>query len=79
MKVSTPASRSLAAIKAAATRKSPQYRASKSEKDSKEALAHWCKENGWRVVFFEGPTWRPAQWDRRRHYRAHQTKKSGSP
>ena len=59
MKVSTPGTRSEAAIKAWATRQSAQYRALKSEKRSKLALAAWCRENGWKVAFFEGPTGSP--------------------
>ena len=59
MKVSTPGSRSQAAIKAWATRQSAQYRAAQSEKKSKLALSSWCRDNGWKVVFFEGPTGAP--------------------
>lgn len=56
MDVSTPDSRSEAAIKAWATRRSARYRAVKSEKASKIALSEWCQENGWKVLFFEGAT-----------------------
>ncbi|MEX0805623.1 MAG: hypothetical protein WD688_20245 [Candidatus Binatia bacterium] len=59
MSVSTPDSRSEAAIKAWATRHSVRYRAAKSEKASKIALSEWCQENGWKVVFFEGATGSP--------------------
>lgn len=57
--VSTPDSRSEAAIKAWATRRSAPYRAAKSEKASKAALAEWCHESGWKVVFFESATGSP--------------------
>ena len=50
---------SAGAIKAWRTRRSPRYRAGCAEKASKLALADWCKGNGWRVVFFEGPTGAP--------------------
>ena len=56
MKVSTPGSRSQAAIKAWVTRQSAQHRAAKSEKGEQVALLTWCGDNGWKVVFFEGPT-----------------------
>jgi hypothetical protein len=59
VKVSTPGSRSQAAIKAWATRRRPWYRAAKSERESKAALSSWCRENGWKAVFFEGPTGAP--------------------
>jgi hypothetical protein len=59
MKVSTPGSRSQAAIRAWATRQSAQHRAAQSEKKSKLALSTWCHENGWKVAFFEGPTGAP--------------------
>lgn len=59
LSISTPGSRSEAAIKAWATRRSPRYRATKSEKASKVALSEWCRENGWKVVFFEGATGSP--------------------
>lgn len=52
-------SRSQAAIKAWATRRSAHYRAARSEKASKTALAAWCRENGWKAVFFEGLTGSP--------------------
>ena len=51
--------RSAAARRAWATRKSPRYRASRSERGSKEALASWAKANGWKAVFFEGKTGAP--------------------
>jgi hypothetical protein len=59
MRVSTPDSRSEAAIKAWATRLSASYRAAKSERASKIALSEWCQENGWKVVFFESATGSP--------------------
>jgi hypothetical protein len=58
MSVSTPDSRSEAAIKAWATRGSAPYRAVKSERASKIALSEWC-QNGWKVVFFESATGSP--------------------
>ena len=54
LSIRAPGSRSEAAIKAWATRRSPCYRATKSENTSKVALSEWCRENGWRVIFFEG-------------------------
>jgi hypothetical protein len=36
------------------TRKSPVYRAKKSEAAGKVALSIWAAENGWKIVFFEG-------------------------
>ena len=59
MKLSTPGSRSAAAIKAWATRQSAQYRGAQSEKKSKLALTTWCRDSGWKVAFFEGPTGAP--------------------
>jgi hypothetical protein len=59
MSVSTPDSRSEAAIKAWATRGSAPYRAAKSERASKIALSEWCQENRWKVVFFESATGSP--------------------
>jgi hypothetical protein len=59
MSVSTPDSRSEAAIKAWAIRGSASYRAAKSEKASKIALSEWCQKNGWKVVFFESATGYP--------------------
>ena len=53
------ASRSVAARKAWATRTSPRYRAARSERTSKRALAAWAAAHGWRVVFFEGSTGAP--------------------
>ena len=46
--------RSAAAKKAWLTRRSAKYRADKSERTSKEALAAWCRVHGWKVIFFEG-------------------------
>lgn len=57
--VRSPDARSEAAIKSWVTRRSPRYRAAKSEKSSKTALSEWCQENGWKVVFFEGPSGSP--------------------
>jgi len=51
--------RSAAARKAWQTRRSARYRASKSEKASKVALAAWCRANGWKVLFFEGASGAP--------------------
>ena len=51
--------RSAAARKAWQTRRSARYRASKSEKASKVALASWCRANGWKVLFFEGASGAP--------------------
>jgi hypothetical protein len=51
--------RSTAAKKAWATRKSAKYKADKSEKASKAALLIWCREHGWKVMFFEGSTGAP--------------------
>ncbi len=59
VKVTAPKSRSEAAIQAWVTRRKPQYRAARSERASKSALAEWCEENGWRVIFFEGKTGSP--------------------
>jgi len=53
------ARKSAGAIKAWQTRRSPRYRAAHTERASKIALADWCKANGWRVAFFEGPTGAP--------------------
>ncbi len=49
-------SRSASAVKAWATRRSPRYKARKTEAASKRALAAWCRANGWKVVVFEGDT-----------------------
>jgi hypothetical protein len=51
--------RSAGAKKAWATRRSARYRASKSERASKAALAAWCRANRWKVLFFEGDTGAP--------------------
>jgi hypothetical protein len=50
----SPEARSAAAKKAWATRQSAKYRASRSERASKDALLAWCRSHGWRVIFFEG-------------------------
>jgi hypothetical protein len=54
-----PDQRSAAARKAWETRRSAGYRARKSERTSKAALAAWCRANGWKVLFFEGGTGAP--------------------
>lgn len=51
--------RSAAAKKAWATRQSAKYRADRSERASKEALSAWCRQHGWKVIFFEGRTGAP--------------------
>lgn len=53
--------RRAAANKAARTRKqlSAFAKARAAEAASKEALRLYCKENGWRVAFFEGETGAP--------------------
>jgi hypothetical protein len=51
--------RSKAARKAWTTRRSPTYKASRSERESKKALASWCRANGWKVLFFEGESGAP--------------------
>lgn len=51
--------RSDAARAAWVTRRSPVYRARKSEASSKTALSIWAGRNGWKVVFFEGKSGRP--------------------
>jgi hypothetical protein len=51
--------RSVAARKAWATRRSARYKATRTEKASKTALAAWCRANGWKVLFFEGSTGAP--------------------
>lgn len=58
MKASLKA-RSAAAKKAWLTRRSAKYRADKTERGSKQALAAWCREHGWKVIFFEGQTGAP--------------------
>jgi len=55
----SPEARSAAAKKAWLTRQTAKYRANKSERSSKEALTSWCKEHGWKVIFFEGQTGAP--------------------
>jgi hypothetical protein len=47
------------AKKAWETRRSARYRASKSERASKSALAAWCRANSWKLLFFEGETGAP--------------------
>lgn len=47
------------AKKAWRTRRSPWYRAGRSERASKAALVQWCTEHGWKAVFFEGRTGAP--------------------
>jgi hypothetical protein len=59
MKVTTPNTRSAAALKAWATRRKPHYRARKTEATSKVALQEWCRDNNWKVVFFEGASGAP--------------------
>jgi len=51
--------RSEAAKKAWQTRHKPSYKASQKEKASERALAEWCTEHNWKVLFFEGPTGAP--------------------
>jgi hypothetical protein len=51
--------RSNAARKAWNTRKSPKYKADKTERASKDALSRWCESHGWKVIFFEGKTGAP--------------------
>jgi hypothetical protein len=51
--------RSKSAKKAWGTRQSAPYRASRSERASKQALSAWCVSHGWRVIFFEGRTGAP--------------------
>jgi len=55
----SPGSQREAAIRAWATRRSPQYRARRTEAKSKRALQVWCRANNWKVVFFEGRTGAP--------------------
>jgi hypothetical protein len=38
---------------------SAKYRADESERASKDALKSWCKETGWKVLFFEGASGAP--------------------
>jgi hypothetical protein len=59
MKVTSPKARSAAALKAWATRRKPHYRARQTEAASKVALQQWCRENNWRLVFFEGASGAP--------------------
>jgi hypothetical protein len=59
MKVSAPTARTAAALKAWATRRKPHYRARRTEAASKVALQQWCRDNNWKVVFFEGASGAP--------------------
>ena len=68
LKVRSPRSKSEAAIQAWITRRKLEKKAKSeeawvkahaSEKKSKRALKRWCKENRWKVLFFEGPTGAP--------------------
>ncbi|NJC95591.1 MAG: hypothetical protein C3F07_04555 [Anaerolineales bacterium] len=52
-------SRSQSAKKAWETRRKATYKATKSEKASKIALASWCQKNGWKIAFFEGKSGAP--------------------
>lgn len=54
-----PSPRSQAAKKAWETMRKPTYKAAKSERDSKQALASWCASNGWKINFFEGKSGAP--------------------
>ena len=54
IKVSTPGLRTEAVTKAWVTGRGAPWRASKSERASKKALTDWCKDNGWKIVFFDG-------------------------
>jgi len=51
--------RNEATKKAWVTRRSPTYKASKTERESKKALASWCKASGWKILFFEGKSGAP--------------------
>ena len=59
MRVIADSARSTGALKAWATRRKPQYRARKTEAASKLALQEWCRDNNWKVVFFEGASGSP--------------------
>lgn len=59
MKVASHSIRHVAALKAWETRRTPQSRARQSEARSKTALKRWCRQNNWKVVFFEGATGAP--------------------
>lgn len=59
MKVTTPNARSSAALKAWVTRRKPHYRARQTETASKMALQQWCRDNNWKLVFFEGSSGAP--------------------
>jgi hypothetical protein len=54
-----PTSRSTAAQKAWATRRSAVYRARRTEAASKEALRRYCRSHGWKITFFEGASGAP--------------------
>lgn len=51
--------RSHAAIAAWKTRKSPVYKAKRSEAASKAALSIWAADHGWSIVFFHGKSGAP--------------------
>jgi len=63
IKISPPGLLDEAATKARVTPRSAPWLASRSEraskKASKRALSDWCKDNGWKVVFFEGTASHP--------------------
>ena len=51
--------KTVGAFKAWMKMRSALYKAGKSERSSKVALAQWCRSNGWEVVFFEGESGAP--------------------
>jgi hypothetical protein len=59
MKVTTSSARSTAALKAWTTRRQPHYRTRQTEAASKDALQRWCRDNNWKVVFFESESGAP--------------------
>jgi hypothetical protein len=59
MKVKTPNVRTAAALKAWAKRGTSQERARRTEARSKVALQEWCRDNNWKVMFFEGVSGAP--------------------
>ena len=59
MKAATTNARTVAALKAWATRRKPHHRARRTEAASKVALELWCRENDWKLVFFEGASGSP--------------------
>jgi hypothetical protein len=59
MKAKTPNSRSAAALRAWGTRRTPQYRARRTEAASKAALQQWCRANNWKLVVFESASGAP--------------------